>query len=348
MTDDTPPATGASLAQRAAAFMRSVAPGAAFAAVIALAASQLTNTYGGPVMLYALLIGIAFHFIDDEPAMTTGLRFASSSVLRLGVALLGAQIAWSDVAHLGVGVVAIVIGGVATTIVVGGLIGRMLKIPHAHAILSAGAVAICGASAALAISAVLPRSPSLERDTSLTVVGVTALSSIAMVVYPVLATLFQFDDRIAGVFLGATIHDVAQVVGAGYLISDTAGETATIVKLLRVASLAPAVIFIGLSFGRGAGEMTGEKRPPLMPWFVIGFFALMIANSFAVLPTVFVETAGTASRACLITAVAALGLRTSMRALVAVGPRPLVMMALQTVFLLGFALAGLAIIDALS
>jgi len=197
-------------------------------------------------------------------------------------------------------------------------------------------------------SAVLPRSSSLERDTSLTVVGVTALSSIAMVVYPVLATLFQFDDRTAGVFLGATIHDVAQVVGAGYLISDTAGETATIVKLLRVASLAPAVIFIGLSFGRGASEMTGEKRPPLMPWFVIGFFALMAANSFAVLPPVFVETAGTTSRACLITAVAALGLRTSMRALVAVGPRPLIMMALQTAFLLAFALAGIAIVDTLT
>lgn len=332
---------------RPLAFARTVAPGAAFAGVVALAASQLTNAYGGPVMLYALLIGIAFHFLDENPTVAPGLRFASSTVLRVGVALLGARIAWADVSHLGASVVAIVGLGVTATITCGVLIGRALKIPSAHAALSAGAVAICGASAALAISAVLPKSDRLERDTSLTVVGVTALSSIAMVVYPALAALFHFDDRTAGVFLGATIHDVAQVVGAGYLVSDVSGETATIVKLLRVACLAPAVVAIGLAFGRGATELAGERRPPLLPWFVIAFFVLMAANSFAMIPPPVVEQASAASRICLLTAVAALGARTSMRALVAVGPRPLIMMAAQTTFLLVFVLAGLAIADRL-
>jgi uncharacterized membrane protein YadS len=104
-------------------------------------------------------------------------------------------------------------------------------------ILSAGAVAICGASAALAISSVLPKGENSERDTVFTVISVTALSTIAMIAYPVIIALFHLDHVAIGVFLGGTIHDVAQVVGAGFSVSEETGNVATFTKLLRVAML---------------------------------------------------------------------------------------------------------------
>src|SRR6185312_7645057 len=122
-------------------------------------------------------------------------------------------------------------------------------------VLSGGAVAICGASAALAIASVLPRSDTRERDTILAVVSVTALSTIAMILYPVFAISIGLDHRHAGVFIGGTIHDVAQVVGAGYTISNETGDIATYVKLLRVAMLLPAAFTISFLYARsGKGE----------------------------------------------------------------------------------------------
>src|SRR5208283_3707648 len=115
--------------------------------------------------------------------------------------------------------VAIVIVGVATTILFGLFLARRLGLSPMFGVLSGGSVAICGASAALAIASVLPQDKDRERDTILVVVTVTARSTLAMILYPILATSIGLDHRHAGVFIGGTIHDVAQVVGAGYMIS---------------------------------------------------------------------------------------------------------------------------------
>ena len=147
---------------------------------------------------------------------------------------------------LGWPVVALIVASVVATILVGGLIGRAFGLKGDQSVLSAGAVAICGASAALAIASVLPSHKDHERNTIMTVAGVTALSTVAMVAYPVFVTYLGYDNATAGVFLGATIHDVAQVVGAGYIISDQTGEISTLVKLIRVACLVPVVLMISL------------------------------------------------------------------------------------------------------
>jgi len=149
-------------------------------------------------------------------------------------------------------------------------------------ILTGGAVSICGASAALAISAILPRNEYTERNLSFTVFGVTLLSTLAMIAYPIAINLFGFADHQAGIFLGGTIHDVVQVVGAGFSISDAAGETATTVKLLRVSLLAPIVLVLGLAMSQ-LNLRVDEigKAPPFVPRFVIGFAVLVIVNSLA-------------------------------------------------------------------
>jgi uncharacterized integral membrane protein (TIGR00698 family) len=321
---------------------RLIFPGLVLSATIALAAAYLSEHYGGPAMLFALLLGIAFNYLAESTTTGPGIRFSSRNILRFGIALLGARITWGDVQHLGFETVGLVIAGVVLTLTIGTVIARMLKLPRDFAILSAGAVAICGASAALAISSVLAHNDDSEHHTILTVIGVTTLSTLAMMIYPVLATTLGFDDKSAGIFIGATIHDVAQVVGAGYTISTEAGDTSTIVKLLRVSCLLPAVVAIGFATRRS--KTSQPQRVPLLPLFLVAFMVLVAVNSFGFIGADMAATLGTISRWCLLCAVSALGIRTSIGSLAVVGPRPLIAMVLQTVLLAAFVIAALLIL----
>lgn len=314
-------------------------PGIALSGVIALAVSFVAERLGGPAMLYALLFGMAFNFLSTDVRFAPGIRFASRNILRVGVTLLGLRITTTDVVSLGWPVVVLVFAGVLATILVGTLIGRSCKLNSSHAILSAGAVAICGASAALAIASVLPRYDNHERDTILTVASVTALSTLAMVLYPVFVTFLGYDNTTAGVFLGATIHDVAQVVGAGYIVSPETGEISTLVKLMRVSCLVPVVFAISLAFRRQ--HAADERKEPMLPWFLIAFIVLVGINSAGWVPHAFIVQMSTLSSACLVAAVAALGVRTSLQSLAVVGPAPIAVMVLQTLFLAAFIVSGL-------
>jgi len=280
-------------------------------------------------MLYALLFGMTFNFLADNAHCLPGIDMTARTVLRLGVALLGARITFAQVAALGMQTVLMVVAAVTLTIGFGWLLARRLGLRSDHGLLSGGAVAICGASAALAISSVLPRHPDAERNLIVTVVGVTTLSTVAMVAYPFITSALGMSDRTAGVFLGATIHDVAQVVGAGYMISTETGDTATIVKLLRVALLVPAVFAFGLLLGRGS---SGPKAP-LLPRFLLGFAVLVAANSLGWVPEMARNMLSDLSGALLVTAIAALGIKTSFRRLATVGWKPVLMMVAETVFL---------------
>jgi uncharacterized integral membrane protein (TIGR00698 family) len=322
--------------------LRDAMPGLLLSATIALAVRFVSDRLGGPAMLYALLFGMAFNFLTEDERFARGIRVASRNILRFGVALLGLRITTGDVMELGWPVVALIVASVVTTILIGGLIGRAFGLKSDQSILSAGAVAICGASAALAIASVLPSHKDHERNTILTVAGVTALSTVAMVIYPVFVTFLQYDNATAGVFLGATIHDVAQVVGAGYMISDQTGEISTLVKLIRVACLVPVVITISLIMHRRRSPESGNE--PLLPWFLVAFVVLVIVNSLGWVPAEAHTLLTPVSSWCLLTAVAALGVKTSLKALADVGPAPIGVMLIQTVFLAVFVMGGIALI----
>jgi uncharacterized integral membrane protein (TIGR00698 family) len=314
-------------------------PGLATAVVIALAATFVSERYGGPQFLYALFFGIAFHFLATDPRTRPGIEFTARTVLRLGVGLLGVQITAAQIGALGAGPVLLVMGAVLATLVAGAALGRLLARPLAEGLLSGGAVAICGASAALAISAVLPRTERSARFTLLTVVGVTALSTLAMILYPAAVPLLGFDATQAGVFLGGTIHDVAQVVGAGYMISPEAGLTATFVKLLRVAMLVPVVLVLALLF-RARAAAAGPHAP-LLPWFLLVFVALVLVNSAGWVPAVAGEWLASFSRWCLVAAIAALGVMTSFADLAELGWQPVILLVSETVFLALLIVLGL-------
>ena len=344
MTSSKPPTDPPGALTRGLHDVRTLAPGLIIAGLVALSASWLSEHYHAPVMLFALLLGIAVNFLSQDPRCRPGIDFASKTVLRLGVALLGMRITFGQVESLGVGPLLLTAAAVALTVLFGWLLARYTRLGEAFGVLTGGAVAICGASAALAIAAVLPKSPTHERDTVMTVVAVTTLSTIAMVLYPLVAHAIGLDAHASGIFLGATIHDVAQVVGAGYSVSTEAGDTATIVKLFRVALLLPVVLLISLRFRAPADADAEGSRPPLLPTFLVAFAVLVAINSSGYVPAPVAGAVQAASGWCLVTAIAALGTKTSLGDLAKVGWKPIAVMVGETLFVGLLVLAGLALL----
>lgn len=317
---------------------RTAFPGLFACIVAAMAARFLSDHYGAPVMLFALLLGIAFHFLSQETACAQGIGIASSTILRIGVALLGIRISIGEISALGVVPLAIVLTASTLTIVFGAVAARALGI-RPLGILTGGAVAICGASAALAISAILPKHPESERNTIFTVIAVTTLSTVAMVLYPILVVVMAMSEHQAGLFLGATIHDVAQVVGAGYSVSENSGDIATYTKLLRVALLLPVVFVLGMMLRTQATD--ASKRPPVLPGFLVGFTALVILNSLGLFSERVISVVGQISNWCLVIAIAALGMKTSFKALADVGWRAISLVVAETIFIAAIVLGML-------
>ena len=307
-------------------------PGLLASAIVAAAASFLSEHYHAPVMLFALLLGMAMNFLSAEGACKPGIEFTAREVLRVGVALLGMRITFSQIAALGWYPVALVLISVVVTIVVAMVAARAMGFQSLFGLLTGGATAICGASAALALSAALPSHPGKERATLFTVIGVSALSTLAMIVYPMVVNALHLTPSQAGVFLGGTIHDVAQVVGAGYGMSQETGDTATVVKLMRVAMLLPVIAFASM-VTRARGLQDGGNRPPILPWFAVGFVLLAAVNSTGWVPVLLQNTANDLSRWCLVIAISALGMKTQLKELATVGIKPIVLMVGETFFL---------------
>lgn len=324
--------------------LRTLFPGVLACIVVAAAATFLSEHYGAPVMLFALLLGMAMNFLSGEGACKPGIEFTAKQVLRLGVALLGLRITFGQIAELGWQPVAIVVLSVALTIALSMVAARLMGFQSLFGLLSGGATAICGASAALALAAALPNHPLKERATLFTVIGVSALSTLAMIVYPMLAQALGLDARLAGVFLGATIHDVAQVVGAGYSLSKETGDVATFVKLMRVAMLVPVIVFAVMlvrARERSAGDAgdPAGPRPPLLPWFAVGFALLVAINSTGWLPKALTQGGSEFSRWCLVASIAGIGMKTQLKELATVGIKPVLLMLGETVFLVTLVLA---------
>ena len=305
--------------------------------VVAVAAMSLAEHYHASAMLFALLLGMAMNFLSTEGRCVAGIQFSASTLLRIGVALLGVRITLAQITALGAPPIAMVVVSVALTIAFGIVLARMLGYRNRFGVLTGGAVAICGASAAMAIAAVLPAHPEdnvKERATIFTVIGVSSLSTLAMVIYPMIVTALGFGSDHAGVFLGGTIHDVAQVIGAGYGMSKDTGDAATIVKLLRVAMLLPVILVITLSYRKQhAAAGSNTKKPPLLPWFVVAFALLVAGNSAGLIPAALQHALQTLSTWLLVIAMSAIGMKSHMKDFATVGFKPILLMVSETALL---------------
>lgn len=305
--------------------------------LLATAATYLADRYHAPQMLFALLLGIAMNSIAGNKTCAPGIEFCARSVLRFGVALLGVRITFSQIAALGWQPIVIVVASVIVTIGLSTLAARWARFHTLFGFLTGGATAICGASAALALSAALPSHPAKEKATTFTIIGVSALSTLAMVVYPFVSHLLGLSPVAAGIFIGGSIHDVAQVVGAGYSVSQQTGDVATVVKLMRVAMLLP-VILCAAWITRSQEGSRGE-RPPLLPWFAVAFLVLATINSTGSIGPALRDVGNDVSRWCLAIAMCALGMKTQLKELAAVGLKPVMLMVAETVLLAVLVLA---------
>lgn len=310
-------------------------PGLVVVAAGTLAAAFISDHYGAPLTLMALLIGLALNFLSADKRLATGTAFASRALLRWGIVLVGVRVTFGQIVALGPVALLAVVAIVALTIGSGIWIARRLGFSDAFGTLAGGAVAICGASAALALATTLGERRASQAQLTLVLVVISALSALAMVTYPFVAHWLAMSDLKAGFLLGASIHDVAQALGAGYSYSDGAGQIAAIVKLTRVALLAPVLAVVALFLPRGeAGKGQG------VPWFVIGFFVMAGVNSTGIVPAFATHAAERTAAGLLAAAVTATAIRSPLSQLLEAGPRPMVIVAGATVVAFALSLAA--------
>jgi uncharacterized integral membrane protein (TIGR00698 family) len=298
--------------------LREYWPGLAITIVASLAAAWISEHYGAPQMLMGLLIGLAFNFANADARLHPGLGFASKTLLRWGIVLAGLQITLVQIAGLGWQSFAAIVAMIGLVMAAGVLTAHAFGLSSAYGALAGGSVAICGASAAMALAAVLGEKRINQAQLTLVLVSIAAASALAMSIYPVLSHFAAFTDKQAGWMMGASIHDVAQALGAGYSVSDEAGQTAAIVKLTRVALLAPALAVVALFFPADSGT---KKERLGLPWFVVGFLLLGAINSAVALPPQVTLWARHVTEACLLLAVTATGIRSPMHMLLGQGLR---------------------------
>jgi uncharacterized integral membrane protein (TIGR00698 family) len=316
-------------------------PGLAISAIAGAAAAWLAQNYGVPVILAGLLIGLAVNFASADPRTHDGLDAVSRYGLRAGIVLLGFQVTVMQVMQMGIVPFAglALVMGAALIAALGA--ARVTGQSPAIGLLGGGATAICGASAALALYGVIGRERVDQAQFTLTLVILAAASAIALIAYPPLTQMLGFSDAQAGFLVGASIHDVAQAIGAGFAVSDSAGAQATVVKLTRVALLAPLVTLAAVWIARvqplPAG--VGRARVPVLPGFILAFLALVAANSLVTLPGAVAANALTLSKTLLLLAVTATAMRTRTDLLLGLGWRAVMPVLAATIASLVVALA---------
>lgn len=333
--------------------MTRLLPGLGLAAVIAVAATGLSVWVGSGLLGYeespisAILLAVFLGLVVRntaglDPRFGPGLEACAGPVLRTGVALLGIRLSLASVAAIGLVAVPVVLGCIAAALLLVTGLGRWLRLPPRLAWLIAAGTSICGITAIVAVAPVIDAD---ETETSYAVATIALFGMVALFTYPFLAHLLFEDPGHAGLFLGTSIHDTSQVVGAGLAFQSQyaapiAMETAVVTKLLRNLSMVAVIPLIGFLHGSGARRRDGAAGPGgstgyPVPLFVLGFLAMVVVRTvgdvsdpaLGFLPEA-VWQAGIgivqgAAEVALLLAMAAVGLRTSLRTLMVLGLRPL-------------------------
>jgi uncharacterized integral membrane protein (TIGR00698 family) len=323
-----------------AARPRAVWPGLALTVAIAATGVALVRLPGLAAvspMIVAMLIGITLRNTVGASAWAQpGIVFSVRRVLRLAIVLLGLQLTLVQLVAVGGRGLGIIAATLLASFAFATWAGRRLGVDRRLTQLIAAGTSICGASAVIATNTVT-QAP--DEDVTYAVACVTVFGALAMLIYPWLPALLGLDPQAYGLWAGASIHEVAQVVAAGFQDGQAAGEFATISKLARVMMMAPMVLLLGLLARLGPTAAEGAVARPPIPWFVLGFVAMIGLGSVVEIPTDWKHQLATLTAFLLSTALAAMGLDTDLRKLAGEGFRPALLGALATAFIAGFSLA---------
>lgn len=313
--------------------MLKLAPGVVACLALASAAALIGRQIGQPALLIALVLGLLLHPLYGK--VKAGADWSAKILLEIAIALLGFRLSLEVLTSLGAPLILGVAGAVLATIALTVAFARIIGADPRAGLLAGGATAICGASACLAIASALPRDKLVERTAAVVIVMVTVLSTIAMVAYPLAVGALGLSGFHAGAFLGGSIHNVPQAVGAGYAVSPEAGDAATMVKLFRVAMILPVTIVVASLGARllGLAASTEGGRPKALPWFILAYAAAALLNSTGAVPKMVTAATSEASTLFLSASVAAIGIKSSARGLLAEGPKPIALVIFATLCL---------------
>jgi len=340
----------------------SATPGVVCAGIVGLFSIALAKQTGIPVMLLAVIFGLLANVAVNQmksangasarvAGFDKGVHWSATNLLYIGVALLGLRIDFSDLSQVGLVAPLVVLSALVITVGGGFMIARSFGQPSNVAWLTGGAVAICGASAAAAIVTVLPRNddkvvPQRYSELVLIIAGVTAISTLAMMVYPLIAVRIGFGDLAAGVFLGGSIHNVSQAVGAGYSVSSEAGDVAVLLKLLRVACLLPAMIVISILSHRAQANASESQRIGAhFPPFLVVFAVLAALNCLNAVPGDISMLGNDAAHLFLVVSLAAIGMQTNLLSLLSMGIKPYLALIFTTLLLACSLIAMIFVFD---
>lgn len=323
---------------------------AGFVLCLALGAAVIytAKPLGLPVMLLAIILGLLLHGLFSVKPLQGGIHWSSRGLLYIGVALMGLRIDFADLSQAGFIAPTLVLLTLFTTLYGGFLIARAFGQSKEFSILLSGAVAICGISAAAAICAALDDCESRNEELAISVAGITALSTIAMITYPVISHFLGLNDLEASILMGGGIHNVSQAVGAGYAVSPEAGDLSVLLKLLRVSMLIPIIIVISVLWGKNAATpypSLSAKIKANSPPFLIVFLGLAVLSCLHVVPDQITAIGNQAAHWALVVSLVAIGIKTDMREVLTIGVKPLCVMAFITLFMAGLLMIGIYVIS---
>lgn len=315
-------------------------PGVVLVAMIsgvAFSACSLPGLSAFSSMILAVIVGMIFSNVVGTPTNAkAGIGFSQRRLLRLAIVLLGFQLTLGQIASIGLAGIVIIVLTLVATFLFTVTLGKAIGVDRKLAQLIAAGTSICGASAIVATNIV---TDARDEDVAYAVASITLFGTIAMLAYPLLAPLLGLDQQAFGLWAGVSIHEVAQVIGAGFQLGTHAGETATIAKLARVAMLAPTVIALGF-LARGAAGREKDIHAPT-PWFVIAFAAIVAINSVIEVPAEIRSTIALVTTALLTMGLAAMGLQADISEIRSRGLRPLMLATSAFLFIAGFSLAAI-------
>ncbi len=312
-------------------------PGIVLVATIAASAFSIRLLPGlalfSPIIL-AVIVGIAFSNVVGKPTNTVGgIAFCQRALMRFAIVLLGFQLTMDNIQSIGLSGIGIVVLTLVSTFCFTMLAGRVLRVDRKLTELIAAGTSICGASAIVAVNAV---TSAREEDVAYAVASITLFGSIAMLTFPLLVPVLGLGHHEFGLWAGASIHEVAQVVAAGFQDGTQAGEIGTITKLIRVVMLAPVVVVLRMLAHRAASGEASAKPPK--PWFVAAFIGVVALNSVIQIPDGIRHNIALLTTFFLSMGLAAMGLQTDISRVRSRGLRPLMVALSASIFVAGFSL----------
>lgn len=305
-------------------------PGLGLIALLAMVARGMTAFLPSIIseVTVALVLGLILANVVSLPAATKpGIKFAVRSLLRVGIVLLGARLSFQDVLATGLNSLLIVLIGMGVALLFTLGIGRLLRLPSRLCLLIGVGTAVCGNTAIIATA---PSIEAEEEDVSFAVATITLLGTVAVLLYPMIGHAAGFSDQFFGYWAGTAVNDTSQVVATGFAYSEAAGDTATVVKLIRNTLMGPLLMIIGMSYlriqGRDGGAAAGPRRRlrllQVVPLFVVGFLAMALLNTVGAIPAEMGGHLNDLGKTLILCALAGVGLSTNLAQMRRVGPKP--------------------------